>query len=108
MGEESFVGVAEATAKVIFVLVGVVIRGRAVEFLIFGEDKGLAAQAGERIEHAGVILRVSVELLVLEGLKDLDDGELDSGLVDFERVAIANQIGSAVAQENHLLCPTLI
>jgi len=82
--------------------------GLGAGVFVLGEDEGFAAEAGEGIEHAGVVSRVFVELFVAEGFEDLGDGELDDGAMHVERVLDLEEIGRAFAQGIAVLEPLLV
>ena len=109
--------------EVAFFFVEVAIQIEAFEFescglgaavAVFSENQGLAAEAGESVEHAVVIGRVVGELAFSEGLEDLSEGDVDHGFLEGGVVVFAEKVqgrltlGAEVIEPDLLFEPSLV
>jgi|ERR1041385_4495774 hypothetical protein len=87
----------------------IVIRKKGfVLLLIFGQDHGFAAEAGEGVEEPRETLRIIGEGFVLECPKDLNDGKLDGGLVELDGVIILEEVSGALTNGHDLADPGVV
>ena len=75
---------------------------------VFAEDKGFAAQAGERIEQANGIAGIVVVMILLEGTQEIGEANFDHAFLETGVGRVLANGEDIIAEAMHVAAPLAV